>query len=197
MEQSRTTASDVLSEIPAKSAQVHPESPVRRSLAQSLGPAVDRIRQLATDLGVRPYQVWLVHWRWPGKRGLGKPIEIHREEILPTPRVQDMLSTSFAVSAFGMSEGGGLFIDQVSQRYSEADLTGRTPDLIDPARTQTSSGNVEFFWEVRERRQTTPPTKPRRYVPSGVPMLNRTGMHWRVNLTKQETSYEVEAEAAS
>jgi hypothetical protein len=34
-------------------------------------------------------------------------------------------------------------------------------------------------------------------VPSGVPMLNRTGLHWRVNLTKQSTSYEVEPEVAS
>ena len=197
MEQSRTSPSDVLSEIPAKSSQLHPESPVRRSLAQSLGPTVDRIWQIATELGVRPYRVWLVHWRWPSKRGLGRPIETSREEILPTPRVQDMLSTTFAVSAFGLSEGGGLFVDQISQRYSEADLTGVTPDLTDPSRPQTNSSSVEFFWEVQERRRTTPPTKARRYVPSGVPMLNRTGMHWRVNLTKQQTSYEIEPEVAS
>jgi hypothetical protein len=196
MEQGRTSPSDVLAEMPAATGRVHPETG-RRTLAESLGPAVDGIRQIATDLGVRPYRVFLVHWRWPGRRGIGKPVETHREEILPTPRVQDMLSTNFAVSAFGTSEGGGLFIDQVSQRYSEADLTGRTPDLMDAVRPQTSSSNVEFFWEVRERRNTTPPTKPRRYIPSGVPMLNRTGMHWRVNLQKQETSYEADPEVAS
>ena len=192
----RTSPSDVLAEIPAIAGQVHPEAS-RRSLADSLGPTCDRIRQIATDLGVRPYQVFLVHWRWPGKRGLGRPVETSRIEILPTPRVQDMLNTTFAASAFGQTEGGGLFIDRISQRFSEADLLGTTPDMADPVRPQTSAGNVEFFWEVRERRNTCPPTKPRRYVPSGVPMLNRTGLHWRVNLTKQSTSYEVEPEVAS
>jgi hypothetical protein len=110
----RTSPSDVLAEIPAIAGQVHPEAS-RRSLADSLGPTCDRIRQIATDLGVRPYQVFLVHWRWPGKRGLGRPVETSRIEILPTPRVQDMLSTTFAASAFGQTEGGGLFIDRISQ----------------------------------------------------------------------------------
>ena len=88
-------------------------------------------------------------------------------------------------------------IDRISQRYSEADLLGTTPDMADWDRPQTSASNVEFFWEVRERRNTFPPTKPRRYAVSGVPMLNRTGLHWRVNLVKQSTSYEVEPEVAS
>jgi len=197
MLQDRTSPSDVKAEVPSLSGQVHPEPTVRRSLADSLVPAIDRIRQIKTDLGFSPYRVFLVHWRWPGKRGIGRPVETARIEIQPTPRVQDMLSTSFGVSAFGLTEGGGLFVDRISARFSEADLTGRTPDLMDPARPQTSASNAEFFWEVRETRRTTPPTKPRRYAVSGVPMLNKTGLHWRVNLTKQDTSCEVEPEVAS
>ena len=197
MVQDRTTPSDVRAEMPVLAGQVHPAPAAWRTLADSLGPTVDRIRQIRTDLGLTPYRVFLVHWMWPGKRGLGRPREISRKEILPTPRVQDMTATSFSVSAFGLAEGGGLFVDRISQRYSEADLTGLTPDLLDPVRQQTSAGNAEFFWEVRESRCTNPPTKPRRYAVSGVPMLNRTGLHWRVNLTKQDTSYEVEPEVAS
>lgn len=196
MNQDRTRPSDPVAEIPALAGQVHPESPVR-SLADSLGPTCDRIRQIKSDLGFSPYRVFLIHWRWPGKRGIGRPVEVSRKEILPTPRVQDMSSTTLGLSAFGMTEGGGLFIDRISQRYSEADLQGTTPDMADWDRPQTSASNVEFFWEVRERRNTVPPTKPRRYAVSGVPMLNRTGLHWRVNLVKQSTSYEVEPEVAS
>ena len=197
MAQDRTKPSDILAEMPELTGQVHPAPSFRRTLADSLGPVVDRIRQIRTNLGFSPYRVYLVHWVWPGKRGLGRPFEMSRREIQPTPRVQDMLSTELSVSAFGLSEGGGLFIDRISQKYSEADLRGLTPDLLDPVRPQTSASNVEFFWEVRESRNTCPPTKPRRYAVSGVPMLNRTGLHWRVNLTKQDTSYEVEPEVAS
>ena len=196
MNQDRTRPSDPVAEIPALAGQVHPESQVR-SLADSLGPTCDRIRQIKSDLGFSPYRVFLIHWRWPGKRGIGRPVEVSRKEILPTPRVQDMSATTLGLSAFGMTEGGGLFIDRISQRYSEADLLGTTPDMTDWDRPQTSASNVEFFWEVRERRNTFPPTKPRRYAVSGVPMLNRTGLHWRVNLVKQSTSYEVEPEVAS
>ena len=102
MEQGRTNPSNVLAELPAASGLVHPEA-IKPSLADMLGPTVDIVRQIRTDLGFSPYRVFLVHWRWPGKRGLGRPLEIARQEILPTPRVQDMLSTSFAVSAFGTS----------------------------------------------------------------------------------------------
>lgn len=194
----RTTFSDVKAEMPALAGRVHPVPAGQRTLAESLGPSIDTIRQIATDLGVRPYRVFLVHWLWPVKKGLGKPREIYRKEILPTPRVRDLNATPFAMSAFGLNEVGGLFVDKISARFSEADLIGRTPDVIDPARPQTNLATSECFWEVRETRQTTPPTKPRRYRPSSVPMLNRTGMHWQVALVKQDdTSENVEPEVAS
>ena len=193
----RTTPSDPLAEVPALSGQVHPVPAGRRTLMESLVPAVDRARQTRNDLGLAPYRVFLVHWRWPGKRGVGRPVETSRVEILPTPRVQDMLSTSMGLSAFGITEAGGLFVDRISPRFSEADLRGLTPDLLDPARPQTMSGHAEFFWEVRESRRTNPPTKPRRYTVSGVPMLAKGGLQWRVNLAKQDTSFEVEPEVAS
>jgi hypothetical protein len=101
------------------------------------------------------------------------------------------------LSAFGITEAGGLFVDRISPRFSEADLRGLTPDLLDPVRPQTMSGHAEFFWEVRESRRTNPPTKPRRYTVSGVPMLAKGGLQWRVNLAKQDTSFEVEPEVAS
>jgi hypothetical protein len=186
MEQSRTPPFDVKAEIPAISGRVHPERTARRSLADSMGPIVDMARQIRTDLGFSPYRVFLVHWRWPGKVGLSKPTEFARIEILPAPKVSDMNGTLLSVSAFGDSEGGGIFLSKISTKFSEADLMGETPDLRDPVRTNTSAYNVEFFYEVVLNR---PGSKPRRYIHSGVPNLNKTGIHWHLPLIKQQTSY--------
>ena len=194
MDQGRTPPSDVLAEMPALSGQVHPESATKRSLLASLSPVVDRIRQIRTDLGLSPYRVFLVHWRWPGKRGLGRPVETARVEITPTPKISDMNGVAFAVASFGTTEGGGLYVSKISQRYSEEDLIGTTPDMMDPARPQTSLFNMEFFWEIQLRNHSS---KARRYIPAGVPMFDRSGLHWHLNLTKQSTSFQVDAELAS
>ena len=186
MEPSRTPPYDVLAEVPAISGRVHPERPGRRTLGDSLGPLGDMARQIRTDLGLVPYRVFLVHWRWPGKVGLGKPVEISRVEIQPPPKVSDMNGTALAVAAFGNSEGGGIFLSKISTKFSEEDLTGKTPDLLDLVRTSTSAWNVEFFYEVVLNR---PGSKPRRYIHSGVPNLNKTGIHWHLPLIKQQTSY--------
>jgi hypothetical protein len=198
MSYGRTTFADVKAEMPALAGRVHPVPDGQTTMLQSLAPSIDTINQIPTDLGKRVYRVFLVHWLWPVKKGLGKPREIYRKEILPTPRVRDLNATPFAMTAFGLNEVGGLFIDKISGRFSEADLTGRTPDVIDPARPQTNLATTECFWEVRESRGTVPPPKPRRYRPSAVPMLNRSGTLWSVPLTKQDdTSQDVEPEVAS
>ena len=186
MPDDRTLPSYVPAELPEKQGRFTKEPQGARNLAVSLGPAVDRIRQLATDLGVRPYRVWLVHHKWPGKKGLGVPHEISRREILPRPKIQDMAATAFTMAAYGLTEVGGIVIDQISAKYSEDDLLGRTPDMKDNVEPRTNLRTVEFFYEVQETRPTQPPPQPRRYVVAGVPMLNRSGMHWRVALTKQD-----------
>jgi hypothetical protein len=183
----RTVPFDTLAELPEATAQVHPEMPARRTLADSLGPTADRIRQIRTDLGFAPYRVYLVHWRWPGKVGLGRPVEISRVEILPTPKVSDMNSTNLMLAAFGATEGGGIFLSKISTKFSEDDLAGKTPDMRDLVRTNTAAYGVEFFYEVRLNR---PGSKPRRYSPSGVPNLDKNGLHWHLNLIKQSTSYD-------
>lgn len=186
MPDDRTTPSYVPAETPAIGGALHREPQGARNLCVALGPSIDRIRQIATDLGVRPYRVWLVHIKWPGKKGLGFPQVISKREILPTPRVRDMASTGLSLSAYGLTEVGGLTVDQISAKYSEDDLRGRTPDMVDTVDPRTNDSHVEFYYEVQESRPTTPPPQPRRYVVNGVPSLNRNGMHWIVSLTKQD-----------
>jgi hypothetical protein len=110
-------------------------------------------------------------------------METARIEILPTPKVADMAATTVALQAMGLTEVGGLTVSQISLRYTEDDLTGKTPDLTDPEMPRTGLRNAEFFWEVVENRPTGPTPVPRRYVPADVPMRGNTG--WTIALIKQ------------
>lgn len=159
---------------------------VRQTLAVSLGPVVDEIRQLATDFGIRPYRVFLIHVRWSGgKIGVGTPQEISRREILPTPKVRDMTNTVEVLSAFGRLEEGAVAVEKISAKWSEDDLLGKTPDLTDPAVPRAGRHECDFFWEIQENRGVIPPPVPRQYVPGAVPTLSRGGMAWRITLTKR------------
>ena len=184
----RTQQNDPAADMPEAAGSVRPLRPdeVKSSLMNRLVPNIDKIRQLPVNLGLRPYRVFMVHILWSGERiGEGQPQETSRREILPTPRIRDMSATSEVLSAFGRTEEGGIVVDRISAKFSEDDLMGATPDLIEPAMPRTGKRNGDFFWEVQESRPGTPNPIPRRYVPSGTPTLMRGGLHWRVPLNKQ------------
>lgn len=183
----RTKSGTPLSELPELTGQVRPAPAVPTPLTTRLSPVVDRIRHLYTRFGLRPYRVFLVHTVWSGsRRGEGAEMEISRREILPTPNVVDMQGTTEVMRAVGMSEEGGITVEQISTKYTEDDLLGLTPDLIDPAMPRTGLQNGNFFYEVTESRPSTPAPQPRRYVPDGVPMLGRDRFQWRISLKKQD-----------
>ena len=184
----RTQQNDPAADMPEAAGSVRPlrRDEVKSSLMNRLVPNIDKIRQLPVNLGLRPYRVFMVHILWSGERiGEGQPQETSRREILPTPRIRDMSATSEVLSAFGRTEEGGIVVDRISAKFSEDDLMGATPDLIEPAMPRTGKRNGDFFWEVQESRPGTPNPIPRRYVPSGTPTLMRGGLHWRVPLNKQ------------
>lgn len=183
------TASLPAAEMPEVTGRVRPARAyeVPRTLVVALTPVVDSIRQLYTTMGLRTYRVFLVHQVWSGeRRGAGVANVISRREILPTPRILDMSATSEVLHATGLSEEGGLSIDQISVKYSEDDLLGRTMDIQDPTLQRTGLANVEFYWEVVEQRVTSPAPAHRRYVPNAVPSLSRDGFQWKASLTKQD-----------
>jgi hypothetical protein len=158
------------------------------TLAWRLTGVVDRARALNSKFGLRPYRVFLVHVRWTGKRrGEGEQQLMSRREILPVPRVRDMDSVRRNVHSTGVIEEGDIVIDEISARIPEDDLMGRTCDLQDPTRRLTSIPNADFYWEVVEKRPSSPGPVIRRFSPpAAVPALGRAGMGWRVTLTKQE-----------
>jgi hypothetical protein len=161
---------------------------VGKTLAQQLSPIVDSIRQIATDFGLRPYRVFLVHVEWTGPtRGIGVANEISRREILPTPVVADMSSTSRILHAVGMVEEGSIKLSKVTASLTEDDLLGRTPDLKAADGTRRDRRNIEFFYEVVQQRPVgVEPAVRRRYVPDTAADL-RPGMPgWTISLRKQQ-----------
>ena len=199
----RTQQNDPAAELPEAAGAVRPLRPdeVKESLMSRLVPQIDKIRQIATEIGLRPYRVFIVHILWTGDRiGEGQPQEISRREILPTPRIRDMSATTEVLSSFGRVEEGGIVVDRISAKFSEDDLMGKTPDLTDPALPRGGKHNCDFFWEVQENRGVSPAPVVRQYVPAAAPSLSRGGMSWRVPLSKravnrsrQQTSSRTEA----
>lgn len=185
----RTAPVSISGELPELTQQVRPLRPneVPNSFAVMLTKVADDIRQLNTTFGIRPYRVFLVHVQWSGAvRGSGQGIEIARRELLPTPRVKNMESLPEILRSTGLTEEGSITVDQISAKYSEDDLAGRTPDLQDPSKPITSAANVEFYWEVVENRVALPLAKRRRFTTNGVPELSRGGFQWSVSLIRQD-----------
>lgn len=160
---------------------------LENTLASKLVPVIDRIRQLRTVFGVQQYRVFLVHVQWTGlRRGMGEGKEISRVEILPTPTVSDMAGVTEIARALGRTEEGGVSVSEISARYSEDDLRGFTPDLVDAEQPRTLRPNVEFFWEVVEARANRPNPIRRRFTLASAPSLSRDTTQWRAQLTRMD-----------
>ena len=188
MASDRTPQNAPENELPQLAGAVRPLRPdqLRQTLASKLVPVVDKIRQLNTTFGTRPYRVFLVHVLWSGGRiGAGTPAEVSRREILPTPKVVDLSSTVEMISAFGRTEDGSVIVEEISDKFSEDDLMGGTPDLVDAANPNTGRSNAEFFWETQEQRNTSPVPVVRHYVPAGAP-TRKPPMGWRISLNKRD-----------
>lgn len=121
---------------------------------------VDRVRQIATNLGARPLRCFLVWSRWTGAvRGEGTEELLAELEILPTPAVSDPTAIARNPFAAGTLPLGTISVTEISTgQYTEDLLRGwKKPDgsALDEARE-------DFFWEVREDGRTAGRTPERR-----------------------------------
>ncbi len=150
---------------------------LRRSLGQRLIPVIDRVRDVSTQLGMRPYRVHVTRTRFAGpRRGVGIETVIHRMEILPTPLVVDMRSLTEVVTSAGLNEQGTVQLQQVSGRYTEEQLMGLGPNGGQVAPNETVYYEIEFF------RRDGAPSEHRRFQRDSVPTYNATQVQWMVTL---------------
>ncbi len=148
------------------------------NLVSSLTSTVDCIRNIATELGARPYQVRLVWTRWTGgKRGEGLEEIVREEAILPTPLVADLQGISLQVQAIGVVESGDVKVTEISPRFTEDYLSGRGADGTPIPKDQN------FYWEVRSTRPDQLQAR-RRFRLSAAPTLDAENFQWKATLTK-------------
>ena len=158
-----------------------------QTLAARLVPVADRLRALKAKFGIRPYRVFLLHGIWEsGVVGEGYCRVTSKVEITPPPRVTDMSAVAQVLRSTGMSEEGDVRVTEISARFTEDDLMGKTPDLKDDDVPRTSDVARDFWWEIVENRPQIPRPVVRRYAVNSVPTLSRDGLQWRASLTKQD-----------
>jgi hypothetical protein len=149
-----------------------------QSLIASLAPCIDQLRDVATQLGARPYQVLLVWTRWAGgERGVGVEEIIRTEALLPTPKIADVAGLSRALQPIGIDEVGSVTVTEISTRYTEDFLlglgVGGTPIPEDQ----------NFFWEVHYPRPDGGGVR-RRFTPKSAPSYSATRFQWSITLLR-------------
>ena len=152
-------------------------SDLQQSLIGKLRPVADNIRDLATRVGLRPYQVFIIQTRWAGDyRGDGVDEVISTLELLPTPKVEDLGSLNERVGPVGVEEVGNVLITGISASYTEDELRGWTAEGIPP------DANVSVFWEVNYPRETGTTSRRRRFHLAGAPVYMPGRLSWEVLL---------------
>ena len=173
-----------------------------RSLASRLAPVADRMRQLNTRFGIRPYRVFLC-WTTFGGTETGEGYEQMRQriELLPTPRVTSLDNIAFSPWHAGILQVGSLKVTEVScVAYGEdvlrgfdqklvpgLDLTGPNPTIPEP---------WDFFYEVVEDgRGGGEPDRPR-FRLANTPHRDASKAQWEFTLertsrerTRKDRSY--------
>jgi hypothetical protein len=161
---------------PNEDPQLHLNPSPQTSLAESLGATIDLARQIAVDIGLRPYLVFSVVIRWSGgEPHRGNPTVIWERPFLPVPKVENIEQLNKELRPFGTVSRGEIRLTKLSPRYTADDIA-----LMFPCELRKSD---EHFVEVRiDERDGR--TNRQRYTVSGVP--ERKTFEWTVRLEKQD-----------
>lgn len=145
------------------------------SLAHRMAGRADRLRQIATKFGLRPYRVFLVWTRWTGgEHGAGVERELRRVELLPSPAVRTSVQRTLLNP--GVFPTGTVSVSKVSATYQGAMLTGEQPPAGQPG--EGLSKPWDFFYELRtDGRQGDSPVS-KRYRLADDPSMLPGNMEW-------------------
>jgi hypothetical protein len=156
----------------------------RRTIAVRLGSKADRLRQLATRVGIRPYRVFLVWQKWTGEtRDEGRPVTLAELELLPTPKVESLDAVAINPISAGMIGMGAVRVSRVSiVQYTEDTLRGLTiPGL---GHVDHIPEKIDFFYELREDGRGDNPAWRERYRLSTHPWRRAGKVDWTFMLER-------------
>lgn len=179
----------------------------KRTLAHRLTGMVDRVRQIVTEYGLRPYATYLVWTRWSGaERGEGIERVIRRTPLLPNPLVEDLTGVNLQPFAAGVLPVGSVRITRISQRYAQDLLMGlvmpcddeeafrrRLEGQVEPydpiaeaVATESVPEPNEFFYELVEdgRSNDGRPPPRTRYRPFSAPFRDADQLGWTIVLER-------------
>lgn len=142
---------------------------------------VDQIRDLYTCLGARQYTVSLVWERWSGgERGVGYPDVVHSEVILPTPLVVSLTALNNSIESVGLTEVGGIRVSEISPRYTEDFLMGRSRIIPDGEKIPD---DVNFYYEIKLLSSGVS----RRFLPKSAPSgTTALDFEWSIDLIRAQ-----------
>lgn len=153
---------------------------IANRLVPALTGVADTIRNIATCLGARPYQVALIWTQWSeGERFGGTEQVLKREFLLPTPFVEDINPVRQDLQPIGIVEDGVVRVTQISPRYTEDYLMGRD------AEGRPIPSDISFFWEIAIPRPNNSGVR-RRFTPKSAPALFATDFEWRIDLLRAQ-----------
>ena len=166
----------------------------KRTLAHRLVGRVDRVRQIATRLGVRPYRVALVWTTFTGEeRGEGREVEVKRIELLPTPKVESLDNILFNPMSIGVMPVGLIRLSLVSGSYTSDQLSGNWV----PTPHETPPGQYSFYYEIQEDGRGDPDPVPMRYRLAARPMRRAGQVAWNIMLERTGSDHDNDMAPAS
>ena len=126
-------------------------------LTDDLVPVADELRGLFTELGARPFRVFVIRRTWSGARaGEGNISEVVTE-ILPRPMVS-VIGLHGELRPAGLEEEGDLVLSEVSLTWTEKELF--SPDGL--------ADNQRHLFRIDGAHGQG--VRPRYYIPSAPPM---------------------------
>jgi len=167
-------------EQPNDDLRLHPNCSPGSSLTEQLGKVADDLRQLYTDLGLRPYRLFSVVEGWSGgEEGRGTLTTLSEREFLPTPNL-NLKPLRIRLPEGGYSDNGFHTITEISPRLTEDQIRG----LLHGAPLPPGQyGYLETRIDSRDGQ-----TERRRFVVRGVPWRDAENFQWVVKCSPQQPS---------